>query len=167
MLYNLHHGRLYNYMLKLTKGNSHTAAEIVQSVFVKLWELRMDVSADKNLFNFLYVISKNILLNSYSHLLIRQAYNKHVLDSEHVTGLCYTELDVERNLLDQLITELTAQMPPARQKIFIMSRREGKTHKEISQILGISESTVENQIGKALAFLRSGLQKYYNDESLI
>jgi len=162
-LYKMHHGKLYNYMLKLAKGNADTAAEIVQTVFVKLWDMRSEINVDKNLFNFLYVISKNILLNNYSHLIIRQAYNKYILESEQ-TNTCFTELDVDKNLLDQLVNKLVGRLPPARKRIFIMSRHEGKSYKEIAQALEISESTVENQIGKALAFLRHNLKKYYNDD---
>lgn len=162
-LYNLYHGKLYNYILKLTNGNADSSAEIVQCVFIKLWDMRATIDEEKNLFNFLYTIAKNTLLNNYSHLLIKEAYNTYILELEQ-PDTHFTELEVDRNLLDQLIAELTNQLPPVRKKIFIMSRREGKSHKEIAQQLSISEKTVEHQIGKALSFLRVCLQKYYGND---
>lgn len=150
-------------MLKLTNGNTDTSAEIVQCVFIKLWDMRASIDENKNLFNFLYTISKNILLNSYSHLIIKEAYNAYILELEQ-TDTRFTEQEVDRKMLDQLLVELINQLPPARKKIFIMSRREGMSHKEIAQQLSISEKTVEHQIGKALSFLRVCLQKYYGND---
>ena len=52
---------------------------------------------------------------------------------------------------------LIAELPPRRQEIFNLSRKENKTYKEIAELLDISEKTVENQIREALKYLRQNI----------
>ena len=62
--------------------------------------------------------------------------------------------------LEQKIRKTIDQLPIERKKIFILSRYEGLKYKDIADKLGISVSTVENQMVKALKFLREELKDY-------
>ncbi len=159
-IYRIYHARLFHFAFRITGGNAHQAEELTQGVFIRLWEVRHRIDEDKNLLAFLCTIAKNRFLNECSHSLIRYIHEEWMRDNFVVTDMS-TELEVERNELESLINELTEKLPPARKKIFIMSRREGKAGKEISRLLDISESTVETQLGKALKFIRAELTKYY------
>ena len=72
-----------------------------------------------------------------------------------------TELEVDRKLLEEYIEKLTEQLSPKRREIFILSRRNGLTNKQISQKLNISESTIETQLSKALAYMKNELKLHY------
>ncbi len=159
-LYRRYHPRLYNFALKISGGDRHQAEELTQGVFIRLWEVRESVDEEKNLMTFLCTIAKNRFLNDCSHRLVRYVHQEYVLKSSEITDFS-TEMEVDRSLLDQLIDELTEKLPVGRKKIFIMSRREGKSNKEISRILNITESTIETQLGKAVKYIRMELAKHY------
>ncbi len=101
-----------------------------------------------------------MLVNEYEHQTIQFIYNEYVriqvTDIENIT-----ELDVDKMLLDEYIEKLTEKLPPKRREIFILSRRKGLSNKQISELLHISESTIETQLSKALAFMKNELNMYY------
>lgn len=159
-LYELYHRKLYNFIFRISNGNTSICEDIVQSVFIKLWEVRETVDEEKRLLNFLCTAAKNKMLNTYSHQTVRYIYQAYVL--KHASELeNTTEQEVDRNMLEELIDEWTESLPPARKKIFILSRKEGKSNKEIAQIMGITESTIETQLGKATGFLKDKVRLYY------
>jgi RNA polymerase sigma-70 factor (ECF subfamily) len=166
VLYYRHHARLYNFVFKILRGDAYLAEEIVQRVFVKLWEVRATIDERKNLLTYLCTIAKNMFLNDYAHRLIEYTYREYILRAGNYATMATEEI-VNHSLLDQLITELTDKMPPARRTIFIMSRREGKSNREISQILNITESTIESQLAKAINFLKRELRLRYGLPSYI
>jgi len=103
---------------------------------------------------------KNMLVNEYEHQTIQYIYSEfvrvHMADIENST-----ELDVDKMLLDEYIEKLTEKLPPKRREIFILSRRNGLSNKQISEKLNISESTIETQLSKALAFMKNEMSLHY------
>ncbi len=152
--------KLYNFVLKLSKGNSYMAEELVQRTFIKVWENRDQINSDKTFISYLCTIAKNMLVNEYEHQTIQFIYSEFVrvqmVDIENST-----ELDVDKILLDEYIEKLTDELPPKRREIFILSRRKGLTNKQISELLNISESTIETQLSKALSFMKTKLNMHY------
>jgi len=71
----------------------------------------------------------------------------------------HTSQKVTYDSLYRFITELVNQLPPRRKEIFIKSRFNGLTIKEISEEMNISHKTVENQLTDALKFIRTNLNK--------
>lgn len=67
------------------------------------------------------------------------------------------EEEIETKNLSEYIDLLIAELPPRRREIFILSRKENKSYKEIALLLDISEKTVENQISEALKYLRKNI----------
>jgi RNA polymerase sigma-70 factor (ECF subfamily) len=159
-LYFRYSAKLYNFVLKISKGNSYMAEELVQRTFIKVWENRDQINPDKTFISYLCTIAKNMLVNEYEHQTIQFIYNEYVriqvTDIENIT-----ELDVDKMLLDEYIEKLTEKLPPKRREIFILSRRKGLSNKQISELLHISESTIETQLSKALAFMKNELNMYY------
>ena len=159
-LYFRYSAKLYNFVLKISKGNSYMAEELVQRTFIKVWENRDQINPDKTFISYLCTIAKNMLVNEYEHQTIQFIYNEYVriqvTDIENIT-----ELDVDKMLLDEYIEKLTEKLPPKRREIFILSRRKGLSNKQISELLHISESTIETQLSKALAIMKNELNMYY------
>lgn len=159
-LYNLWSGKLYNFVMRISKGDSYLAEDIVQSVFIKVWESRHTLDPDKSFGAYLCTIAKNQLVNIYQHRMLEYLYEEKVKSTESIENT--TEKEVDYHLLEEYIDSLIEQLPPARREIFILSRRSLLTNKEIAEKLNISENTVESQLTKALAFLRDKINRHYN-----
>ncbi|MFD1551837.1 RNA polymerase sigma-70 factor [Putridiphycobacter roseus] len=135
------------------------AEEIVQSFFVKFWEGRAKMTAEKRNKSYLYKSVKNACLNQIKHIKIRETY-KTVNEREMKDGNNTVLAEVEGNELDDKIRTSIENLPEGRRKIFIMSRYEGLKYKEIAEELKISIKTVENQMGAAIKYLRTELSEY-------
>ena len=152
--------KLYYYTLKFVK-TPEIAEEIVQGVFVKIWENRTKIKLELSFDAYLYRITKNQTLN----FLKRQAYEnrfREQLIPIYTRGVDTTENQVYMNETTKIIHRAIDKLPEKRQAIYRMSRLEGIDHEGIATKLGISKNTVKVQIVKASKFVRS----YYVTNSL-
>jgi RNA polymerase sigma-70 factor (ECF subfamily) len=159
-LYHRYSGKLYNFVMKVSRGDNYIAEELVQRTFVKIWETKEYINPDKSFISYLCTIAKNMLLNEYEHQSIQFIYQEYVKVNMS-TDDTSTEKLVDKNLLEEYIDRLTDKLPPKRKEIFILSRKEGLSNKEIAQRLKITESTIETQLSKALAFMRDQIKQNY------
>ncbi len=158
-LYNCWSGKLYNFVMRISRNDIYLAEEIVQSVFIKVWENREQIETDKSFGAYICTIAKNQLVNVYQHRMLESLYQTKIKTSEPIENT--TEKEVDYHLLEEYIDSLIEQLPPARREIFILSRRKLLTNKEIAAKLNLSENTVESQLTKATAFLRSKIDRHY------
>lgn len=135
------------------------AEEAVQEVMYHLWVNRHTNRISGSVQAYLFRAVRNNCLNVMKHQVVVEAYRKakeqEVAEMEHSDGdsLVVGELQTKiRQAIDRL--------PAERRKVFILSRYDGLTYAEIAGKLGISVKTVENQMGKALKFLREELSEY-------
>ncbi|MFA6580445.1 MAG: RNA polymerase sigma-70 factor [Paludibacter sp.] len=166
VLYHRYSGKLYNFAMKLSKGDSYIAEELVQRTFIKVWEARENVNPEKSFISYLCTIAKNMLLNEYEHQTVQFIYEQYVKTNMFDVDSS-TEKEVEKKLLEEYIDKLADKLPPKRRKIFILSRKEGFSNKMIAKHLNISESTIETQLSKALSFMKSQLRNHYDNILLI
>jgi len=157
-IYHRYGGKLYNFIMTLSHGDRYLAEEIVQSVFIKLWEVREQIHPEKSVIFYLSTIGKNMLMNTYQRQTIEFVYRK-LLSEQQVDYDTTTEEEIDRKWLENFADELIRQLPPSRQKIFILSRKEGYSNKQIAEMLNISVSTVETQLSLAMKFMRKEFQK--------
>jgi RNA polymerase sigma-70 factor (ECF subfamily) len=159
-IYHLYSGKLYNFVMKISKGDSYIAEELVQRTFIKVWETREYINPDKSFISYLCTIAKNMLLNEYEHQTVQYIYNEYVkVNTADVDSS--TENEIDKDLLEEYIDKLADNLPPKRKEIFILSRKEGLSNKKIAEQLHITESTIETQLSKALASMKSQMQKHY------
>jgi RNA polymerase sigma-70 factor (ECF subfamily) len=157
-IYHRYGGKLYNFIMTLSHGDRYLAEEIVQSVFIKLWEVREQIHPEKSVIFYLSTIGKNMLMNTYQRQTIEFVYRK-LLSEQQVDYDTTAEEEIDRKWLENFADELIRQLPPSRQKIFILSRKEGYSNKQIAEMLNISVSTVETQLSLAMKFMRKEFQK--------
>ncbi len=154
-LFEVYSNKLYGFALKYFK-NETDAEELVQEVFVKVWENRKSLKTDLSFKSYLFTIALNQ---------IRKYFNKKAVSLRYLESLKH---EIEQNVVSANQTEdyevmvqqlngLISQMPPRRQEIFRKSKLEGKSSKEIADELNISAGTVDNQVSEALRFLRRRL----------
>lgn len=156
-LYNAYSGRIYNYALGLSH-DSYLAEEILQAVFIQLWENRQSLRSPDRMLQYLYTSAKNTFLNYCKHELTQRVYEQYMLEHFEETS----NEDVEKQeaqSLELFIKNIVHAMPPVRQKVFLMSRYKGMAYKEIAEQLGISERTVETHITLAMKQIKEKLDK--------
>ena len=143
------------------------AKNIVQDVFVELWENKEMLNMHMNLIAYLFTTIKNKCLNHLRHkLVVQETANK--LQEEYTISLRMNldSLEVfDNNLfsdhdIEKIISRALDALPEKCRAIFIMSKIEGKKHNEIAQELNISINTVGSQIGIAYKKLRTELKDY-------
>ncbi|PKP19865.1 MAG: RNA polymerase sigma-70 factor [Bacteroidetes bacterium HGW-Bacteroidetes-21] len=133
--------------------------EIVQDLFFQLWQKRNTFDIQTSLKSYLFRATHNSCLNYFKHLKVRDSYTQHVLNEKQRIEDSYEEMG-NLSELQAAITNAVDKLPPERKKVFMMIRYEERKYKEVAEILGISVKTVENQMGKAMQFLREALKDF-------
>jgi RNA polymerase sigma-70 factor (ECF subfamily) len=159
-LYLRYSAKLYNFVMKMSKGDGYLAEELVQRTFIKIWENREKINPEKSFISYLCTIAKNMLLNEYDHQMIQFVYREYVLNI-NTEAENTTEKYVDVSLLEEYVNKLINQLPPRRKTIFLLSRKEGLSNKKISEKLKISESTIETQLSKAVSLMKNALKEHY------
>lgn len=160
-LYKTWSGKLYNFVMRISNGDSYLAEEMVQTAFIKVWENRQTLDDEKSFGAYLCTIAKNDLTNTYRHRMLEYLYHEYI-KHDSKDGENNTEKDVEYHLLDEYISSLIERLPPARKKIYLLSRQQRLSNREIASLLNISENTVESQLTKASSFLREEVRIHYS-----
>jgi RNA polymerase sigma-70 factor (ECF subfamily) len=150
--------KLYAFAMKLVRNREDTE-EIVQEVFLKLWEKRASLDPAQNLHGYLYTTAKNLVYNKARHRVYEFAFGQYLADYGTVAENS-TQLTMEHQEVAQLFEEACASMPPVRRQVFVMSRTDGLSNSEIATALNTSTSNIENHINKALKMLREKFKSY-------
>ncbi|NSL90386.1 RNA polymerase sigma factor [Chitinophaga solisilvae] len=162
-LYWKYHQAVYRNILKFVKDGA-AAEDILQEVFARLWEKRMEIQATQSVGGWLFVISFNLSVNYVRKKLREQALHKNLfnLDAEDQLVLDRKNMDEEQyNLLEQAI----AQLSPKKRTIVTRCKLEGKTYDEVASELNISRNTVKEHLSAAMIklndyMLRNGDRRY-------
>jgi len=155
-LYGRYWESLYVHAKTMTSCDD-TAKDIVQEIFVELWDKREGLNIQLSLKAYLYKVTRNKVLNTYVRHQVHEKYI-HSLVQYFEAGENQTDYLLRENLVRERITEEVAALPSKMRQIFEMSRNEHKTYKEIAEELDISDKTVKKQISNALKILKSKLE---------
>ncbi len=132
--------------------------DIVQELFVKLWEQRKVLAISTSIKSYLIVATKNNCKNYLAHQKVMKRYENDLL-LNNIQNISRKELFTDPYLQNK-ITKSIDLLSPKCKLIFKMSRFKGYKYKEIANKLNISQKTVEAQMGKALASLHQSLKDY-------
>lgn len=150
-LFEIYSPKLYGFAYKYFR-NEADAEELVQEVFVKVWENRHVLKTEHSFKSYLFTITLNQ---------IRKYFNKKAVALRYLESLHHEPELSDQHLAEdyesvlQKLNSIIEQLPPRRREIFIKSKLEGKSSKEVAAELNISPGTVDNQISEALRFLRA------------
>jgi len=132
-----------------------SAREIVQEVFINLWNQRASINSEKPVKSYLYTSVRNRSLNWIRD---HKKYRSYVLDIEIEDRETNFERDhLEAEEIRRRISRAMDKLPERCREIFEMSRFEELKYKEIAEKLGLSIKTIEVQMSKALKILRREL----------
>jgi len=158
-LFELAHMTLLRFCWRYTR-DEEISQDIVQDVFVTLWDKRETLDPNKSLLAFMYTMVRNKALNFFR-------------DSHHSDGVNVDEHIVEKDpgpdeqldfgMLEHHIKKWIDDLPPRRRQAFKLSRFERLTHAEIAQIMNLTPRTVNTHVMLALRDLRGKLQALQDD----
>jgi len=157
-VYDFYKDRLYFFLLKFCK-NPHDTEELLQSLFVKLWENRKKIREDTSFDAYIFTIAKHLAFDFLKSRTRQQLQSMH----SNVFEISAANLTEEKLLFEeyQLITNQAIDaLPEKRQMIYRMNHDEGLTVKQIAEILQLSPSTVKAQLSKASQFVRNFVSKH-------
>jgi RNA polymerase sigma-70 factor (ECF subfamily) len=155
-IYLLYSKRLYRFVYRFLKRETDTE-EIVQEVFIKIWEARSKIDVYTSFESFIFTIAYNTTIS----LLRKRVTEKKYLDYLMSVQITENEPDlveqINFNDLNESFHQLLNKLTPRQKEIFLLSREQGLSHAEIAKKLNISENTVKNHIVSALSFLKTNL----------
>lgn len=132
--------------------------DIVQSIFLKLWNDRKSIRIETSLKSYLLRAVRNSCFDEFRHLEIVRQYES---DPDHSVLDSYdTENYILYSDLSAHLQQALDQLPAAYREAFEMNRFEGLKYREIAVRLNVSERTVEVRVGKALEMLRKLLKDF-------
>ena len=156
-LFRLYYQPLCRYAQRMLDGDPDEAEEIVQTVFVKIWEQRERLEIQWTLKAYLYKMVHNRCLNWIRDHRSRQA----PLEIQEDAGAASGAADqLQGEDLQRAVAAALDKLPPQCRKIFELSRFEELKYREIADQLELSVKTVEVQMGKALRLMRSYLSDF-------
>lgn len=147
---------LARYARRLT-GDAASAADVLQDVFLKLWEDRARLTVERSLQAMLYTMVRNraLNMNRRQKWIASDVAASDLLDGQPAAPSGEHRLDALD--LQRHLHRWIDALPPRRREAFTLSRYHGLSHAEIAAIMGISERTVDTHIVHALRELRRRL----------
>jgi RNA polymerase sigma-70 factor (family 1) len=157
LVYKKYGDRLFGFTLSYLKSKEETE-ELVQDVFLKIWENRKNLKKESSLKSYLFTIAYHNMCRLFRNRKIHEKYREKIGETG-VRSINPEEQYEYQTALEQ-VDQLIDKLPESQRAIFRKSRREGKSTKEIAVEMNLSPGTVDNQISLALKYLRKQIAAY-------
>ncbi len=157
LLFYRYRGKVYNF-LKNSLPRQADAEGVLHEIFLRIWIARERIDPEQSFSSYIFRIARNLVID---HL--RSHVNRMTPIKEEALFTVDSTTDASRiaeeGQLDEWLNENLKKLPEQRRRVFIMSRMEGLSYKQIAEKLDITENTVDTQIRRALVFLREEIKK--------
>lgn len=158
-LYRLYSEPLLSYLIRLIKLED-VACELLQDVFIKVWNNRQHIDVDRSFRSYLFRIAENLAYDFF-----RKAARDIKLQTALINnaGINYSSIEEsiyikERN---ELLKSAIDTLPSKRRQVFQLVKIEERSYEEVSKLLDISASTINDHIVKATKSIRENLERYH------
>ncbi|WP_431294435.1 RNA polymerase sigma factor [Pedobacter sp. P26] len=126
--------------------------DILQDLFLKIWDNREQINTEKSFGAYLFRIAENLVYDYY-----RKAARDHKMQNDIIRTsteiYSYIEEDILIRENSKLLREAVSKMPPQRRQVFSLCKLEGKSYKEVEEIMGINPKTINSHLFQARKFL--------------
>jgi RNA polymerase sigma-70 factor (ECF subfamily) len=157
-LYTDHLNNLFRYIFLITRSKEETE-EILQEVFIRIWENRSKLVAIDSFENYVFRCAKNKLLDNIRRQQVKQRAFSEIKRSKEVSASTTSDQSAYKEYY-LLVQQAIEKLPPKRKLIFRLNIENGYSREEIARHLNISDSVVKKQIYKASYFVRAYLVKH-------
>ncbi len=157
ILFNRYYNFLCNSALMFVK-DSFLAEDIVQEVFVKIWETRTVINITSSIKSYLFIAVKNRSLNKIQSETVRKEYSSRFLNQQNNEVL---QVELEQEEFREHLYRCIQKLPPRCKDVFLESRFKEMKQEQIAAKMHISLKTVKTQVSKALRYIQNCLQLYY------
>lgn len=157
ILYERYSGRIYGNILRLVK-EKEAAQELLQDVFMKLWEKRETITIETSFAAYLFTISKHLVLNLFRRISVEHQAAAQ-LRAAHSELYQHVEEHLEYKETQKALQQAIDNLPARRREIYLLVKTEGNSYEQVSNLLGISRATVNDHIVKANRYVYSHLSR--------
>lgn len=151
ILYNRYKRQITQKLLSLLKS-SEIVQDALQDIFIRVWEKRESINPDLPFAAFLHVLVRHQVSD-----IIRKAHQDERLQQQLIiqTPVDYSHIDdlIARRENIKLVHQALEQLPARQREVFTLHKLEGKSYKEISELLGISPSAINQHVYRATQHL--------------
>jgi RNA polymerase sigma-70 factor (family 1) len=158
-IYHLYSHKLYSFVFRILKDEAD-AADIVQEVFIKIWELREKLDDCKLLNSLIFTIAYNSSISLIRKKISSSKYIEHLKHNSVIQFPDNSFSEIEFNELNRQVERLIQSLPDRQKRVYLSHREKGLTYPEIAKEMGISKNTVENHMVKTLKYLRKNLKDF-------
>lgn len=151
-VYDRYHSLLYIHAMNKLQQEDE-ARDVVQEIFVRLWEKRMQINISGTLQGYLYRAVRNQIFDLIRHKKVTDEYTNHFLRTDTISVSLADHLIREKQLSAMIEAEI-ASLPSRMRQVFELRRFEDLSNKEVAERMGITENTVADQMRKAMKILR-------------
>jgi RNA polymerase sigma-70 factor, ECF subfamily len=153
-IYNKYCHKLHEFVFMYLK-QEEDAEEIVQEVFIKIWESRGKIDIYASFESFLFTIAYNATMSLLRKRVSETRSREYLKSLQHIDIADQVIDEIQFKELNHKVQSLLEQLTPRQKEIYLLSREEELTHDEIAQKLNISKSTVNNHLVSTIKYLRS------------
>jgi RNA polymerase sigma-70 factor (family 1) len=154
-LFHMYTPQLLPFVIKLTR-DEHLAQEMIQETFLRLWVNRAELVNVNEPASWVFRIAANVSIT----WLRKQSNRRRLLEAVEVKEASDGVIEkLESKELTLIISKAVEALPERRKEIYRLSREQGCTHQQIAEKLQLSTTTVANQIGISLKFIREFINK--------
>lgn len=156
LLYDRYAAKLHYFGMKYLKSEEETE-ELVQTVFLKVWEYHKNLKKESSFKSYLFTIAYNDICKLFRKKYYHQKYVSDILN-ENPQPFSEIEQGFQCKSVLERIQKIIEKLPERQKVIFRKSREEGKSSREIADEVGLSPGTVDNYISQSMKFIISGLR---------
>lgn len=164
-LYQIHAKTIYRRLQRMVQ-DADQADELLQELFIKVWEKRNQITINESFGGYLHAIAYRMSIDYFRSLELKERVHKEVsLYGDQEVNSTVEQIDFKET--QTLINEAVSNLPEQRRKAFTLCKLEGKSYEEAAQIMGISPNTVHNHIVKAAKSVKVYLESSGKDVAII
>lgn len=138
--------------------DAQLSEDLLQEAFLKLWNAREQLDEKQSLTNYLYTIAANLVVNHVRHMKVVAAHQEQA-NRSGASNVNNPQFILEEQEWKASLEKAIDALPDQARIVFLMSRMEDLSYKEIAERLGLSVKTVESHMTKALGSLREVFSK--------
>ncbi len=152
-IYHAYKSRLIHNLLRMVKSRE-LVEELMQDLFLSLWENRARIDPAQPFKAYLFTVAGNLAKNMLRKAAYDQRLYAFLLSAASDAAYTHIEEQLATKENKALLEQLLDKLPPQRRKVYRLCKLEGKSYREVSEALGISEGTVNDHIRKANRFFK-------------